>query len=263
MNSPVLKPIPGPAMLAAVRGLRQNDFLSYVGQQWQTYEDTFQLRLGPRTLIFAMHPDAVRQVTVTHRQDYDKRRSYDTVRRFIVGEGLVASTGELWRRQRKLMSPFFTPCGVQAYAEIMLQDDLWLLERWEALARSGQTVEMGAEMTAVTARIILKALFSTETDAAIEGMKETVETIVGFSTARQAGLPLPLWLPTRANRKYLAAHEKVHSYINGLIAQRRALPAAEWPNDLLTHLMQARERACSAMSRSLCLWPGMKPLPAR
>ena len=24
------------------------------------------------------------------------------------GEGLVASTGELWRRQRKLMSPFFT-----------------------------------------------------------------------------------------------------------------------------------------------------------
>jgi cytochrome P450 len=224
MNSTTLKPLPGPSPLAALRGLRQSGFLANIGQLWHAYGDTFQLRLGPRTLIFAIHPDAVRHINITHRQNYQKLKSYDTVRRYLVGEGLVASTGELWRRQRKLMSPFFTPRGVQAYADIMLRDGVRLLERWDNLARSGQTVEIGEEMTLVTASIILKAMFSTETDEAIVKMKDAVETMVGFINSRQAGARLPVWLTTPANRKYSAARDKVHSYINALIAQLLADP---------------------------------------
>ena len=241
MNSVTTKPIPGPGLLEALRGLRQNDFLAYIGQLWQTFGDTFQLRLGPRTLIFAMHPDAIRQVNITNRQNYDKLKSYDGVRRYIVGQGLVGSTGELWRRQRRLMSPFFTPRGVQAYAEIMLRDGERLVERWEGLASSGQTVEISAEMTLVTASIILKAMFSSETDETIVEMKDAVETMVGFINSMQAGVHLPDWLPTAANRQYSAARDKVHRYINGLIARRRALPEDRWPDDLLTRLMLARD----------------------
>jgi cytochrome P450 len=52
---------------------------------------------------------------------------------------------------------------------------------------------------------------------------------------------IPLWIPTRTNRRYREAREKVHSYIYSMIAQRRALPEEQWPNDLLTRLMQARD----------------------
>jgi cytochrome P450 len=221
--------------------LRQNDFLAYVGQLWHTYGDTFQLRLGVRTLIFALHPEAVRQINITNRQNYDKLKSYDPVRRYLIGDGLVASTGELWRRQRKLMSPFFTPRGVQDYAEIMLCDGLRLLERWQGLSRNGQMVDMGEEMTFVTAAIILTAMFSTETDETIVDMKDSVETMIGFTNAIQAGVHLPLWMPTRANRQYRAARDKVHTYIKAIIAQRRAMPETRRPNDLLSRLMQARD----------------------
>jgi cytochrome P450 len=225
----------------ALRGLRQHGFLTYVDQAWHTYGDIFQLRLGPRTLIFAIHPEAVRQVNVSNRQNYGKGKSYDGVRRYLTGQGLIASTGELWRRQRKLMSPFFTPRGVQAYADIMLRDGLQLLQRWEGLAASGQTVEMGEEMTLVTAAIILKAMFSTETDEAVMEMKDTVETMIAFTTSRQTSVNFPLWVPTPRNRQYLSARDRVHEYITALIAQRRALPADQWPDDLLTRLMQARD----------------------
>ena len=192
-NLTTIKPIPGPGRLEALRGLRQNDFLDYIDQLWHSYGDTFQFRLGPRTLILAMHPEAVRQINITNRQNYDKLNSYDFVRRYLVGEGLVASTGELWRRQRKLMSPFFTPRGVQAYAEIMLRDGVRLVERWEDLARSGQTVDIGEEMTLVTAAIILKAMFSTETDETIMEMKDAVETMVVFTNCQPNGRePSPL-----------------------------------------------------------------------
>jgi cytochrome P450 len=45
-------------------------------------------------------------------------------------------------------------------------------------------------------------------------MKETVETMIRFASTRQSGVPIPLWLPTKANRTYQAARERVHSQIN-------------------------------------------------
>lgn len=252
MNTTATKPFPGVGTLEAVRSMRRHGFLGTMGRLWQTYGDTFQVRLGPRSLIVAVHPDAVRYFNVTNRQNYDKQRSYDGVRRYLIGQGLVASTGDLWRRQRKLMSPFFTPRGVKAYAEIMLRDGMRLVERWEGLARGGQTVEMGEEMTLVTASIILKAIFNTETDEAIVEMKEAVETMIGFTTNRENSLPLPMWLPLRTHRKYHAAREKVHSYIQALIEQRRALPESRWPEDLLTQMMLARnEETGEGMSAGL------------
>jgi cytochrome P450 len=63
---------------------------------------------------------------------------------------------------------------------------------------------------------------------------------------------IPLWIPTRKNRVYKKARAMVHSYIDSLIEQRRSLPEADWPNDLLTRLMQARDdETGEPMSESL------------
>ena len=243
---------PGPGFLQFIRGVRTHGLLEFVGRQWREHGDVFQVRIGRRTLIFAMHPDAVEHVNVGHRNNYDKLGSYDTVRRYLLGDGLVASTGDLWRRQRKLMAPFFTPRGVQAYAGLMLRDTARLVERWQALANAGTEVEIAEEMTLVTASIILKAMFSSETIESIHRMKDAVETMISFVDINMTGIQLPLWLPTTRNRRYLAARDLVHRSIGGIIAQRRGTDEAQWPDDLLSRLMKARdEETGQAMSESL------------
>jgi cytochrome P450 len=243
---------PGPGSLRFIYGVRSLGFLQFVGESWRKYGDVFQVRLGARTLMFAMHPDAVEHVNVSHRQNYEKLVSYDSVRKYLLGEGLVASTGELWRRQRKLMAPFFTPRAVQAYAELMIRDSVRLVERWEALARRGAEVEIAEEMTFVTASIILRSMFSSETMESIHQMKDAVETMISFVNSRMAGLSLPVWIPTSKNRKYLAARKLVHRSISALIAQRRATDESQWPDDLLSRLMKARdEETGQAMSENL------------
>ncbi len=242
--------IPVVSTWEALGGFRRAGFLNYIGELWQKYGDVFQINILNRHMLVAMHPDAVRQINVTNRQNYDKLESYDVVRKYILGNGLLASNGELWRRQRKLMSPFYTPKGVQAYGEIMLKDGYRLLERWSHM--DGQTVEIGEEMTYVTAAIILRAMFSMKTDEEIIGMKKAVETIIGYSSNNQTGIMIPLWIPTQKNREYRKARAMVHTYIDSLIARRRSLPEAEWPNDLLTRLMQARdEETGEPMSENL------------
>ena len=244
--------LPGPGLLQFINGVRTLGFLDFVGKQWREHGDVFQVRIGPRTLVFAMHPDAVERTNVSHRQNYEKLASYDGVRKFLIGDGLVASTGDLWRRQRKLMAPFYTPRGVQAYAELMVRDGTRLVDRWAELAGKGTEVEISEEMAFVTASIILKAMFSTETMESFHQIKDAVETMITFVTSHQTGVQLPLWVPTAKNRKYVAARDLVQGLISGLIAQRRALAEAQWPDDLLSRLMKARdEETGQAMSESL------------
>jgi hypothetical protein len=92
-------------------------------------------------MIVAIHPDAVKHVNVSNRQNYDKLKSYDVVRKYLLVDGLLASRGDLWRRQRKLMAPFYTPKGVQVYAELMLKGGLRLVDRWSGM--DGKAVEIG------------------------------------------------------------------------------------------------------------------------
>jgi cytochrome P450 len=224
-----------------MNGVRTAGFLDYVGQLWREHGDVFQVRIGRRTLVFAMHPDAVERVTIGNRQNYDKRQSYDAVRKYLLGDGLVASTGELWRRQRKLMAPFYTPKGVQAYAELMIRDGERLVERWSELARTRREVEIAEEMTDVTASIILKAMFSSESVESIRQMKSAVETMIAYVSEQMTRLPIPDWVPTRRNRRYWAARTLVHDLITKVIAKRRAVDESSWPDDLLSRLMKARD----------------------
>jgi cytochrome P450 len=242
--------IPAVGTWEALRGLRRHGFLDYFGQLWQQHGDLFQVNILNRHMLVAIHPDAVRQVNITNRGNYAKLKSYDIVRKYLLGNGLLTSNGELWRQQRKLMAPFYTPRGVQAYAGVMLRDGQRLLERWSTL--EGSTVDMGGEMTYITASIILRAMFSMETDEEIMGMKSAVETMIGYVGKTQGGLMVPSWIPTRHNRRYQAARQKVHAYIRSIIERRRSLPEDRWPNDLLTRLMQARdEETRQPMSESL------------
>jgi cytochrome P450 len=234
-----MRTIPSVSTWEALSGLRRTGFLNYIGELWQKHGDVFRINVFNRSMVVAMHPDAVRHVNIENRKNYDKLQSYDVVRKFMTGNGLVSSQGELWKRQRKLMAPFYTPRGVQAYGEIMLKDAQRLRDRWAEM--DGRQVEIGEEMTFVTASIILKAMFSLETDEEIIGMKSAVEAMLGYAGSNQTGIMIPLWIPTPANRKYIQAREMVHAYIHSVIAQRRALPEEQWPNDLLTRLMQARD----------------------
>lgn len=249
MNTGTTIPAAGP--ITALTGIARHGFLDTVGRGWRTHGDTFRLRLGVGEMVIAIHPDAVREVNLANRRSFDKRRSYDGVRKYLIGEGLVASTGALWRRQRKLMAPFFTPRGVLAYADAMLADTRRVASRWAGLAESGTTVDMGDEMMELTAAIIVRTLFGTSPDEDVVRLKGCVETMIRYTT-RRMGPHLPDWVPSTAGRSYAIARDEVHGYVRRIIAERRAL--ADPPSgDLLAKLMDARDEEGRPMSERLLL----------
>ncbi len=240
MNNPKIKNSPpGPSILNAFRGLIKKGFLDYIDEAWESHGDFFRLNLGIRSLFFAIHPDDVQHINITNSASYDKVKSYDGVRKYLTGEGLIASTGKIWKQQRKLMAPFFTPKGIQAYANIMIRDTIDVAEHWENLSKTKNEIDIGEEMMRVTASIILKSMFSSDLDEETLEMKECVEIMIKYTTTQEQGLHLPDWAPTKRNRDYFSSRDKVHKYINRIIQQRKAIPKEKWPEDLLTKLMLA------------------------
>lgn len=243
---------PGPRALEFLYRVQTRGFLDVVGELWREHGDVFRVQIGSRTLLFALHPDAVERTTSTQKAKYDKLSSYDPVRKFLTGEGLIASRGELWRRQRKLLAPFFTPKGIRAYAELMIDDGVRLQERWQVVAREGKEIEISEDMMAVTSSIILKALFSSEGNESLQEIRKAIEAMLAFVNFRTIPNWLPLWVPTPRNRRYRAARALVHRVLSEIIAKRRALDPQRWPEDMLTRLMTARdEETGQPMSEAL------------
>ena len=82
---------PGPSTLQFLNGMRKHGFLDYVGQLWREHGDVFQVSIGKRKIMYLIHPDAVDQVTVSGRAKYDKTISFESVRKYLTGDGLVLS----------------------------------------------------------------------------------------------------------------------------------------------------------------------------
>jgi cytochrome P450 len=245
--TPALPQRRSPLGLDIALQVQRQGTLGFFESTWHRYGDLARLDVGGQVIFLVVHPDHVRRVTVEQRDIYGKHASYEDVRKLLLGDGLVGSNGALWRRQRKLMAPFFTPRAIEAYLPVIVEDGAWFRERWNAAAAQGTPRDMLTEMSLLTASIILKSMFSLETSATIDWVKGAVETMIGFASGRQMNpVHAPLWLPTPRNRAYLAARTRVHEYIQGVIAQRRAQPPENWPQDLLTRLMLARDAETDA-----------------
>ncbi|TNE46054.1 MAG: cytochrome P450 [Deltaproteobacteria bacterium] len=252
------EPLPGPKNFFGLKNIREmgrKGLLEAMHGFWQTYGDLFEVQVGPRKLVVVVHPDHVRHVTMTQAANYEKLESYDTVRKYIIGNGIVTSIGDLWKRQRRLMAPFYTPKGIQAFADIMLRDTVEMIDRWDQLVTSQPKIEMFDEMALVTASIILKAIFSTESEKDILEIKDCVETMVSFSNGTQTNpFRLPDWVPTPYNRSYWKARGLVHSYINGILDERLNMDESAYPDDLLSKLITAEDpETGERMSRDLLL----------
>lgn len=236
-----------PSALTMLLTMPRKGMLHFFEDTWRKHGDFVQVNIGKSTMFIVAHPDHVQHVTVGQGRTYDKVASYDSTRKFLLGNGVLTSTGALWKRQRKLMAPFFTPRSLGKYAPIIMAEGARWLERWEQVATAGKPVDMLTEMMILTARINVRSMFSTQDDEEVAAIKDDVETMIAFTSGRQM-MPVqaPMWVPTPTNRNYLAARQRIHAYINRVIAQRRALPGDQWPEDILTALMRARDEETGA-----------------
>ena len=201
------------------------------------YGDVVRMRFLYQTVYFLYNPADIEIVLSTNAKNFMKARTLRTpFFRRLVGNGLLTSEGEEWRRQRRLAQPAFHRQRISGYGEVMAQFAQRLMSSWEP----GQERDIYRDMMRLTLEIAAKTLFNAD----VSGDADKVRTLLSEMVRPFAAQATLKWildnrLPTRAHRKFFAAAKEIDEIVYRIIRERRA--SEEDHGDLLSMLLAAHD----------------------
>jgi cytochrome P450 len=181
-------------------------------------------------------PEYIERVLLTHQRNY---RKSDFLRRILgplLGEGLLISEGEAWRRQRRIAAPAFHARRIAELVGAMTSCTAATLERWHA---SSQPFDIAAGMLELTLDIVARTMFSTEVGGEIAALRRLTDIVVSLRPSTLDLLGLPGWIPRRQGAAYRRAIAEFEALVARLLAERRA--DGRDRGDLLAMLLAARD----------------------
>ena len=101
---------PGPRSfweLLSMIFMRQKNPIKLYETIFAKYGDIVFFKLASFRFVMLNDAQAIEQVLQTDAQNYTKSTSYDRFR-FIFGNGLLVSEGDIWKKQRRLMGSSFS-----------------------------------------------------------------------------------------------------------------------------------------------------------
>lgn len=189
------------------------------------------------------HPDLIGQVLTKDNAIWHKSVVYKHTLKDYLGEGLLNSDGDFWRRQRKLMQPAFHVNRISAYADTMVDYAQRLLSNW----RDGEIRDIAEEMMQVTLYIVGKTLFDADFQTTSGDVAEALDYMLAdIIDASQTVIRLPDWMPTPMKYRKQRTIELLHSVVMPIIQARRA--SGEDTGDLLSMLLLAEDENGHGMS---------------
>src|SRR3981081_3899322 len=96
-----------------------DDSLERMTELFARHGDTYRVfASGRKSCSYVIHhPDDVKRVLVSNHRNYTKGVGLDRVK-ILLGKGIMTSEGELWKRQRYMMQPFFHRRVITEFAGI-------------------------------------------------------------------------------------------------------------------------------------------------
>lgn len=234
---------PGPTGYPLVGSLPgfTRDPLALLERSARDYGDVVRIQLGRSPLWLLSHPDDIERIHVRSTRGFDK--GYGT-KDPLLGNGLVNSEGDFWRKQRRMVQPAFHRRRINGYGGVMISRAERMLGRW----RDGRTVDAHEEMMRLTLGIISETMFGAE----VEGEEGAVGRALSVAMDEKPGagfLDLPGWVPTPGRLRTRRAVEELDRVVLGIIARRHAeAEAGEDRGDLLGMLLAARDEDGSRMT---------------
>ncbi len=182
-------------------------------------------------------PAGVNHILAENNKNYGKQtRGYASLR-YVLGNGLLTSEGDFWKRQRRIAQPAFHRSRIASFAQTMVRAASDAAARLEA--RKGEVIDVHEEMMRLTLRIVGETLLGhdpSEEASEVGSALSFLISMVAERTSRLLFFGRPI-LPTPENFRILRSLKTLTDVVERIIAERRKKPG----DDLLSMLMEAKD----------------------
>src|SRR5580658_522736 len=163
-------------------------------------------------------PESIKRVLVSNHRSYTIGVGLDRVK-VLVGNGIIVSEGELWRRQHRMMQPMFQRAQVERFGATIESITHRRLSEWSSQADRAEPLNITKETSESALEVVLRATFGADYDEMQHG---------------EGGNPFAM-LSEETNRDLRFAYRfrQLGKHIDQVIGRREASPPGEGGIDWL------------------------------
>jgi enediyne biosynthesis protein E7 len=178
-------------------------------------------------------PEAIKRVLVSNHRSYTIGVGLDRVK-VLVGNGIIVSEGEVWRRQHRMMQPMFQRAQVERFGSTIDAVTNRRLYEWSGKAGSGEPLNITKETSEGALEVVLRATFGADFDQMRESDGSNPFAMLSEDTSRDL--------------RFAYRFRQLGKHIERAIVRRESSPAGEGSLDWLAMMMAARDRDGKPMS---------------
>ena len=200
MTTPGTHTPPGPRGLP-ILGLAldiRNDALGTLQRLAREYGDIVSIPVLRLSRVLLNRPDLIQQMLVLDHAKLHKSTLTKVVVGPLLGQGLLISEGDFWRRQRRLAQPAFHRSRTNEYSPVMVECALERMKHW----RAGETRNIAEEMMKLTLEVAVRTLFGTTLAGDSDSIGKAMTFLMRYYLRRgRSPWRIPASWPTPANRR--------------------------------------------------------------
>ncbi len=200
------------------------------------YGDAVRLPLGPKILHVFNHPDHAKHVLADNVANYHKGIGQIHARR-VLGDGLLTSEGELWRKQRRTIQPVFQAKRIARQMGAIVEEAEKLVANLRTHVGQGP-LDVRDEMTAITLGVLGRTLIDADLSA-FDSIGHSIEAMQNQAVFEMMTLStVPIWAPLPGQLRFQKARKDLQRIVDKLAADRIAHPSEDG-DDIISRLIES------------------------
>ena len=220
--------------------------LPFHHEKFEAYGDTFKIKITPKTrVVFTRDPIIVRHILQKNHRNYAKSELQTRDLAKYIGQGILTSEGEFWRKHRKMIQPAFHRERLQGLLGLMYQAIRTELSR----IPEGEQLDIFPWMSDLAFQVVAQSLFSAgDLRKDMNRLQEITETNQQMLIREMRQPYLKWWFQASGQiRRHLELAAGARGLLDRLIEIR--VTSGRTEGDLLDMLLEARYEDGGAMSR--------------
>jgi len=132
-----------------------DDLLVWMDRQFTVFGDIYKASIYGASVYAIRDAEFAHHVLVENWQNYLKGQAIRRVA-LLLGNGLMVSKGDLWKRQRRMIQPTFNHESIGRSIALITAVNMELLRKWQLAAQRNESVNVTRDVSRMALEVVLR-----------------------------------------------------------------------------------------------------------